>query len=72
MQQNKMCVDIIVPCRIFRKGKKFNLILKSVMIVDTITGGLKITQYYDKIKITIADLVETTWLTRYLDNEYHV
>ena len=32
---------------------------------DPVTGWFEITQYDDKISITIANLVETMWLTRY-------
>ena len=35
-------------------------------MIDPVTGWLEITQYYDKIAITITNLVETMWLTRYL------
>ena len=34
-------------------------------MIDPVTGQFKITQYDDKIAITISNLVETTWLTRY-------
>ena len=34
-------------------------------MIDTVTGWFKITQYDDKIAISIANLVETAWLTRY-------
>ena len=35
-------------------------------MIDTVTGWSKITQYDNKRVTTIAKLVETTWLTRYL------
>ena len=34
-------------------------------MIDPVTGWLEIIQYDDKIAITIANLVETMWLTRY-------
>ena len=34
-------------------------------MIDPVTGWFEITQYYDKIAIKIANLVETMWLTRY-------
>ena len=34
-------------------------------MIDTLTGWLKITQHDNKISISIANLVETTWLSRY-------
>ena len=30
-----------------------------------VTGWFEITQYNDKIAISIANLVETTWMSRY-------
>ena len=34
-------------------------------MIDLVTGRFEITQYVDKIAISIVNLVETTWLTRY-------
>ena len=34
-------------------------------MIDNVTGWFEITQYNDKRAITIEDLVENTWLTRY-------
>ena len=34
-------------------------------MIDPVTEWFKITQYGDKREITIPNLVETTWLTRY-------
>ena len=34
-------------------------------MIDPVIGWFKITQYDDKIAITISNLVETTWLTGY-------
>ena len=34
-------------------------------MIDLVKGWFKITQYDDIRAISIADLVETTWLTRY-------
>ena len=34
-------------------------------MIDHVTGWFEKTQYDDKIAITIANLVETMWLTRY-------
>ena len=33
-------------------------------MIDPVTGWFEITQYDEKISIPIANLVETTWLTR--------
>ena len=35
------------------------------MIIDPVTGWLEVVRYDDKIVITIANLVETMWLSRY-------
>ena len=61
----KICVDLIGPYIILRKGMKENLNLKAVTMIDHVTWWFKITQYKDKREITIADLVETMWLSRY-------
>ena len=34
-------------------------------MIDPVTGWLGVVRYDDKIVITIANLVETTWLSRY-------
>ena len=47
-----------------RKVKKKDLILKAVTIIDAIMGWFEIMQYYNKRVLTIANLVETTWLTK--------
>ena len=48
-----------------RKGKKEKVHLKDVTIINPVTGWFKIAQYDDKRAIYIANLVETTWLSRY-------
>ena len=48
-----------------RKGKKENLNLKYVTIIDPATGQFEITQYENKCVISIANLVETMCLDRY-------
>ena len=35
-------------------------------MIDSVTGWFKITQYDDKSEISITNLAETTWLTRYI------
>ena len=57
---NKLCVYLIGPSVIRRRNKKENLHLKSVVIIDPVTGLFEIAQYEDKIVISIANLVETT------------
>ena len=61
----KLCLYIIVPYDIIIKGQKEILDLKSVNIIGLVTGWFEITQYDDKIAISISNLVKTTWLTRY-------
>ena len=34
-------------------------------MINPVTGWFKIAQYEDKISISIANLVETIWLSRY-------
>ena len=34
-------------------------------MIDPVTGWLEIVRYYNKIAITIANSVETMWLSRY-------
>ena len=61
---DKLCVDLIGPNKIRIKGRD-NLILKSVTMIEPITGWFRITQYNDKKSMTIEKLVETTWLVQY-------
>ena len=62
---NEICVDLVVPYVIRRKGKKENLHLKAVNIIDNVTGWFEIAQYNDKKVISIANLVEITCVSRY-------
>ena len=61
---NKLCVDIIIPHKIRRKGKE-TLIPKSVTTTDPVTRWCKVTKYSDKTATMIANLVETTWMVQY-------
>ena len=61
---NKLCVDIIGPYKIRRKGKG-SFILKYVTMIDPVTGWFEVTQYRNKKLMKIANLVETTWMVRY-------
>ena len=38
------------------------------MMIDPVTGWFEITQYNDKKGISILNLVETLWLSRFLGN----
>jgi hypothetical protein len=59
-----LCVDLIGPYTIRRKGHK-PLSMKCVTMIDPATGWFEIAQYDDKSSITIANIVEIQWLTRY-------
>jgi len=62
----RLCVDLIGPYTIERKGQP-DLLLKAVTMIDPATGWFEIEQYHeDRKAITIANIVENTWLTRYL------
>ena len=49
---NKLCVDLIGPCKICGKGRE-PIILKAVTMLDPVTGWFEITQYNNKKAITI-------------------
>ena len=61
---NKLCVDLIGPYKITRKGKE-PLILEAVTMIYPITRWFEVTQYSYKKAKTITKLLETTWLARY-------
>jgi hypothetical protein len=61
---DKMCIDLIGPYKIRRKGHK-DLICKCVTMIDPATGWFEIHQYDDKRAITIANIVEQEWFCRY-------
>ena len=61
---DKLCVDLIGPYAIKRKGK-VTLTLWCVTMIDPATGWFEIRQIQDKQAITIANIVEQTWLSRY-------
>ena len=61
---DRLCVDLIGPYTITRKRKK-KLTLWCVTMIDPATGWFEIRQIPNKSAITIANLVEQTWFTRY-------
>jgi hypothetical protein len=61
---DKLCVDLIGPYTIKRRGKK-NLVLWCVTMIDPATGWFEMRQIPNKEAVTIANLVEQTWLSRY-------
>ena len=50
-----MCADLIGPYIIRYKGKKENLHLKAVTVIDPVTGWFEVVKYNDKRAITIAN-----------------
>jgi hypothetical protein len=59
-----LCVDLIGPYTIKRRGKK-NLTLWCVTMIDPATGWFEMREIPNKEAFTIATLVEQTWFTRY-------
>ena len=55
---SKLCIKLIGPYKICNKIKD-HLILKSVTMIDPVTGWFEVTQYVDKKVMTIANFVET-------------
>src|SRR5687768_4577070 len=61
---DKMCIDLIVPYKIRRKGKS-NLVCKCVTMIDPASGWFEIHLYDNKRSITVANVAEKEWLSRY-------
>ena len=61
---DKLCVDLIGPYKIRRKGQP-DLICRAVTMIDPATGWFEICQYDDKRSISVANIVEQEWLMRY-------
>ena len=61
---DKLCVDLIGPYNIKRKGKK-TLTLWCVTMIDPATGWFEMRELPNKYAITVANIVEQAWLTRY-------
>ena len=61
---DKLCVDLIGPYKIRRKGK-VDLICRCVTMIDPATGWFEIQQYDDKKSITVANIIEQEWFSRY-------
>jgi hypothetical protein len=59
-----MCIDLIGPYKINRKGHK-TLICKAVTMIDPATGWFEMHQYDDKRAISIANIAEQQWFCRY-------
>ena len=61
---DKMCIDLIGPYKIRRKGKD-DLICRCVTMIDPATGWFEIHEYDDKRSITVANIAEQEWFCRY-------
>ena len=63
----KLCVDMIGPYTIKQgKGKKANVItIHCVTMIDPATGWFEMAPTFKKDAGTIANIVESTWMTRY-------
>jgi transposase InsO family protein len=61
---DKLCIDLIGPYKIRRTGQKF-LTCRCVTMIDPATGWFEIHQYEDKQSITVANIVEQEWFSRY-------
>lgn len=59
-----LCVDMIGPYTIKVKGRQA-MTLWCVTMIDPATGWFEMKQVKDKEAITVAAVVEQTWLTRY-------
>jgi transposase InsO family protein len=59
-----LCVDLIGPYKIERKGKK-DLKLWCLTMIDPATGWFEMEQISNKTAAEVADICETTWFTRY-------
>ena len=61
---DKMCIDLIGPYKIRRKGQP-DLICKCVTMIDPATGWFEIHQIDDKQAITVANVAEQEWFSRH-------
>ena len=59
-----LCVDLIGPYEFNHKGKS-STTLKAVTMIDPATSCFEVQQYSDKQAITIANIVEMEWISRY-------
>ena len=62
---DKLCIDLIGPYTIQRKGKDKDLKCRCVTMIDPATGWFEIKQYDDKRSITVANIAEQEWFARY-------
>ena len=60
-----LCVDLIGPYSFMHHPTKDKIKLWAVTMIDPVTGWFEIAEIKDKFAYTIANVVETTWLTCY-------
>ena len=60
---DKLCVDLIGPCSMKRKGKP-TLTLWCVTMIDPATNWIEIREIPDRRADTIANIIEQAWFTR--------
>ena len=61
----KLCVDMIGPYTIKNSETGKSLTLQCVILIDTATGWFELKTTKSKSAIDVANIVETTWLSRY-------
>jgi hypothetical protein len=59
-----LCIDLIGPYTIQRKGGK-DLVCRCDTMIDPATGWFEIQQYDNKQSITVANIIEQEWFSRY-------
>ena len=62
--RDKMCIDLIGPYKIRRKGKP-DLECKCITMIDPASGWFEMHQHDDKQSITIANIAEQEWFLQY-------
>ena len=61
----KLCVDMIGPYTIRNPETEVTLTLHCVTMIDPATGWFEMKQAKEKDAMSVANIVETTWLSRY-------
>ena len=61
----KLCVDMIGPYTIRNKDTNNELTLHCVTMIDPATGWFEMKPTSEKDSMTVANIVETTWFSRY-------
>lgn len=61
----RLCIDIMGPYTVKRSDKKELKTLKCVTMTEPATGLFEVARYDDKQVITVEDIVQQSWLSRY-------